>query len=129
MIANLKQRQTSGAGLGRLQPHRKRRALTGLTVHRNFSTQLPDNLAADGQPQAGAGRAGLAAGLAAIEPLKQVGVIFGGAAVAAVIGKKEERAVASLFSPGVTHAMPVEFAGINDFEGVAFLVILSGTAA
>lgn len=46
------------------------------------------------------------------------------AAVASVIGKKEERAVASLFSPGGTHAMKGEFAGINDFEVVAFLVIL-----
>ena len=49
------------------------------------------------------------------------------AAIAAVIGKKEERAVASLFSPGGTHAMQGEFAGINDFEVVAFLVILPGT--
>jgi hypothetical protein len=46
------------------------------------------------------------------------------AAVASVIGKKEERAVASLFSPGGTHAMKGEFAGINDFEVVAYLVIL-----
>ena len=51
------------------------------------------------------------------------------AAVASVIGKKEERAVASLFSPGGTNAMKGEFAGINDFEVVAFLVILPGTAA
>ena len=49
------------------------------------------------------------------------------AAVSAVIGKKEERAVASLFTPGGTHAMKGEFAGINDFEVVAFLVILPGT--
>jgi hypothetical protein len=48
------------------------------------------------------------------------------AAVASVIGKKEERAVASLFTPGGTHAMKGEFAGINDFEVVAFLVILPG---
>ncbi len=46
------------------------------------------------------------------------------AAVASVIGKKEERAVASLFTPGGTHAMKGEFAGINDFEVVAYLVIL-----
>jgi SNF2 family DNA or RNA helicase len=46
------------------------------------------------------------------------------AAVASVIGKKEERAVASLFTPGGTTAMKGEFAGINDFEVVAFLVIL-----
>jgi hypothetical protein len=46
------------------------------------------------------------------------------AAVASVIGKKEERAVASLFTPGGTHAMKGEFAGINDFEVLAYLVIL-----
>ena len=46
------------------------------------------------------------------------------AAVASVVGKSEERAVASLFSPGGTHAMKGEFAGINDFEVVAFLVVL-----
>jgi hypothetical protein len=45
-------------------------------------------------------------------------------AVASVVGKKEERAVASLFSPGGTHVLKGEFAGINDFEVVAFLVIL-----
>lgn len=44
--------------------------------------------------------------------------------VASIAGKKEERAVASLFSPGGTHASKGEFAGINDFEVVAFLVIL-----
>jgi hypothetical protein len=52
-------------------------------------------------------------------------------AVASVVGKKEERAVASLFSPGGTHALKGEFAGINDFEVVAFLVVLpdaEGTA-
>ena len=46
------------------------------------------------------------------------------AAVASVVGKNEERAVASLFSPGGTHAMKGEFAGSNDFEVVAFLVVL-----
>jgi hypothetical protein len=46
------------------------------------------------------------------------------AAVASVVGKTEERAVASLFSPGGTHVLQGEFAGINDFEVVAFLVIL-----
>ena len=45
-------------------------------------------------------------------------------AVASVVGKKEERAVASLFTPGGTHAMQGEFQGINDFEVVAFLVVL-----
>lgn len=45
-------------------------------------------------------------------------------AVASVVGKSEERAVASLFSPGGTHALKGEFAGMNDFEVVAFLVVL-----
>lgn len=45
-------------------------------------------------------------------------------AVASVVGKDEERAVASLFTPGGTHAMKGEFAGINDFEVLAYLVIL-----
>ena len=45
-------------------------------------------------------------------------------AVASVVGKKEERALASLFTPGGTHAMKGEFQGINDFEIVAFLVVL-----
>jgi SNF2 family DNA or RNA helicase len=48
------------------------------------------------------------------------------AAVASVVGKNEERAMASLFSPGGTHAMKGEFAGINDFEVVAFVVVLAG---
>jgi hypothetical protein len=46
------------------------------------------------------------------------------AAVASVVGKSAERAVASLFTPGGTHAIKGEFAGINDFEVVAFLVVL-----
>lgn len=49
------------------------------------------------------------------------------AAVASVIGKSEERAVASLFTPGGTQARKGEFAGINDFEVVAFLVVLAGS--
>jgi hypothetical protein len=51
------------------------------------------------------------------------------AAVASVTGKNEERAIASLFSPGGTHALKSEFAGINDFEVIAFLVILPKEAA
>ena len=50
-------------------------------------------------------------------------------AVASIVGKKEERAVASLFTPGGTHAMKGEFQGINDFEVVAFLVVLPEAAA
>ena len=49
-------------------------------------------------------------------------------AVASIVGKKEERAVASLFTPGGTHAMKGEFQGINDFEVVAFLVVLPEAA-
>ena len=49
-------------------------------------------------------------------------------AVASVVGKKEERAIASLFTPGGTHAMKGEFQGINDFEVVAFLVVLPENA-
>ncbi len=45
-------------------------------------------------------------------------------AVASIVGKKEERSVASLFTPGGTHASKGEFAGINDFEVVAFLIVL-----
>ena len=45
-------------------------------------------------------------------------------AVASIIGKNEERAIASLFTPGGTHALKGEFQGINDFEVVAFLVVL-----
>ncbi len=50
-------------------------------------------------------------------------------AVASLVGKNEERAVASLFTPGGTHALQGEFAGSNDFEVVAFLVVLPGDAA
>ena len=46
------------------------------------------------------------------------------AAVASVVGKNEERAIASLFSPGGTHALKGEFAGSNDFEVLAFMVVL-----
>ena len=46
------------------------------------------------------------------------------AAVASVVGKSEERALASLFQPGGTHVLQGEFAGIDDFEVVAFLVVL-----
>ena len=45
-------------------------------------------------------------------------------AVGAVVGRREERAVASLFQPGGTHAIKGEFAGIHDFEVVAFLIAL-----
>jgi hypothetical protein len=45
-------------------------------------------------------------------------------AVRSIIGKTEERAVASLFKPGGTEARKDEFAGTDDFEVVAYLVIL-----
>ncbi len=51
------------------------------------------------------------------------------AAVAAIVGTDEERAVSSLFSPGGTHAISGEFLGVDDFEVVAFVVVLTGDAA
>ena len=51
------------------------------------------------------------------------------AAVASIAGRAEQRAVASLFSPGGTHAMPGEFASSDDFEVAAFLVVLPGEDA
>jgi SNF2 family DNA or RNA helicase len=49
------------------------------------------------------------------------------AAVASIAGRNQDRAVASLFSSGGTHAMKGEFAGINDFEVIAWLAVLSET--
>jgi hypothetical protein len=51
------------------------------------------------------------------------------AAVSSVVGKSAERAVASLFDPDGTHALKGEFAGMNDFEVLAYLVVLPGTDA
>ena len=51
------------------------------------------------------------------------------AAVASVVGKSEERAVESLFTPGGTHAIAGEFSGVNDFEVMAFLVVLPGDSS
>jgi hypothetical protein len=51
------------------------------------------------------------------------------AAVASVVGKSEERAVASLFAPGGTHALAGEFAGSDDFEVLAYIVILPEAGA
>jgi len=50
------------------------------------------------------------------------------AAVRSIIGKTEERAVASLFTPGGTQARKDEFAGTDDFEVIAYLVIMSETS-
>ena len=47
------------------------------------------------------------------------------AAVRSIIGKNEERAVASLFTPGGTQARKEEFAGTDDFEVMAYLVVLA----
>ncbi|KAF1712239.1 helicase [Pseudoxanthomonas kalamensis DSM 18571] len=47
------------------------------------------------------------------------------AAITSIVGKSEERAVASLFTPGGTHALRGEFAGSGDFEVVAWLAVLS----
>ena len=49
-------------------------------------------------------------------------------AVGSLVGKREERAVASLFQIGGTHAIKGEFAGIDDFEVVAFLIVLPSPA-
>jgi len=49
-------------------------------------------------------------------------------AVSSIVGKLEERAIASLFSPGGTHAMKGEFAGSNDVEVLAYLVVLPNHA-
>ncbi|MBF0247210.1 MAG: DEAD/DEAH box helicase family protein [Alphaproteobacteria bacterium] len=46
------------------------------------------------------------------------------AAIGSIVGKREERAVASLFTPGGTHAIKGEFAGGGDFEVVAFIAVL-----
>lgn len=45
-------------------------------------------------------------------------------AIRSVIGKNQERAVASLFSTGGTIGLPGEFAGADDFEVLAYLVLL-----
>ena len=45
-------------------------------------------------------------------------------AVASVVGKYEERAVASLFDPGRNPRHEGEFARINDFEVIAWITIL-----
>jgi hypothetical protein len=44
-------------------------------------------------------------------------------AIASIVGKAQERAAVSLFTPGGTHARKGEAAGLADFEVVAFLVI------
>jgi hypothetical protein len=46
------------------------------------------------------------------------------AAVAGIVGKAEERAAASLFTPGGTTATKGDFAGTNDFEVIGYLVLL-----
>ena len=46
------------------------------------------------------------------------------AAIASIAGKSQERATASLFQPGGTHALAGEFAGMGDFEVVAWLAVL-----
>ena len=46
------------------------------------------------------------------------------AAIASIVGQNEERAAASLFTPGGTHALHGEFTGSEDFEVIAWLVVL-----
>lgn len=45
-------------------------------------------------------------------------------AIASIRGTTEERAVASLFTPGGTRATKGDFVGIQDFEVVSWFVIL-----
>ncbi len=45
-------------------------------------------------------------------------------AVASIVGTSEQRSVESLFEPGGTHATRGDFRGSDDFEVVAFLVVL-----
>lgn len=47
-----------------------------------------------------------------------------GAAIASIAGKTEERSVASLFNPEGSHALKGEIAGAQDFEVVAFMVVM-----
>ena len=47
-----------------------------------------------------------------------------GAAMRSVIGKAEERAVNSLFTPGGTQVFPEDTIGVDDFEVLAYLVVL-----
>jgi hypothetical protein len=46
------------------------------------------------------------------------------ATITSIVGKGEERSVASLFSPGGSHALAGEFAGTHDFEVIAYVIIL-----
>ncbi len=48
-------------------------------------------------------------------------------AVGAIQGKREERAMATLFSPGGIQVVNGEFSGIDDFEVVAWLAVLPAT--
>ena len=50
------------------------------------------------------------------------------AAVASIAGKAQEKATASLFQPGGTHALAGEFAGMADFEVVSWLAVLPDAA-
>ena len=49
------------------------------------------------------------------------------AAVTSVIGRSEERSVESLFTSGGTHALRGEFIGSNNFEVLAYLVVIPET--
>jgi hypothetical protein len=50
-------------------------------------------------------------------------------AATSVLGKNDERAIASLFTPGGTHVRRGEVAGVDDFEVLAFLVVLPDASA
>ncbi|MBL8484061.1 MAG: helicase, partial [Rhodocyclaceae bacterium] len=57
------------------------------------------------------------------EDMRQAQALLGGA-IASILGKSEERALASLFSPGGTQALKGCLPGGGDFEVLAFLVVL-----
>ena len=46
-------------------------------------------------------------------------------AIAHITGKREERAIASLFAAGGTHAQKGEFAGMADYEVIAAIMVLA----
>ena len=52
-----------------------------------------------------------------------------GAAMRSVVGKAEERAVDSLFTPGGTRSLPDDMIGVDDFEVLAYLVVLDAGEA
>lgn len=98
-----------------LLPHTQAKRILDRLKRLALGRELPDTVACaqfDKQTRAGEDMQALQQALAT--------------AVASVVGKSEERAVASLFTPGGTHALRGEFAGSSDFEVVAYMIVLPG---